>query len=119
LPEPALQRKVLVVEDNTDTADTLRLLLELWGYQVRVAFNGLDGLSMAQEWAPEVVLSDLGLPGVNGFVLARALRSFGMRLIAITGYGSEAFRQLALESGFQEVLVKPANLNELARLLEG
>jgi CheY-like chemotaxis protein len=112
-----MSHRVLIVEDNTDVADTLRVLLELWGHEVRVAFNGLDGLTVAEEWKPDAVLCDLGLPGLNGFGVARALRASGARLIAITGYGSRGFRRIALASGFQEVLLKPADPNVLAGLL--
>jgi CheY-like chemotaxis protein len=110
-------RKVLVVEDNADAADSLCVLLEVWGHEVRVAFNGLDGLIAAQDFRPDVVLCDLGLPIVNGFAVAQALRSSGARLIAITGYGNAGFRRTALACGFEEVLVKPADPNTLARLV--
>jgi CheY-like chemotaxis protein len=109
--------KVLIVEDNTDTAEVLRILLGLWGNEVRVAFNGLDGVAMAQEWEPEVVLCDTGLPGLDGFGVARALRPSGVRLIAVTGYDGEGVRRMAFENGYQAVLVKPADPDELERLL--
>jgi CheY-like chemotaxis protein len=112
-----MPQKVLIVEDNLDTAESLRTLVELWGHEVRVAFNGLDGLAVAKEWQPDTVLCDIGLPGLDGFAVARSLQPSGTRLIAITGYGSASFRRTALASGFEEILVKPANPNALERLL--
>jgi CheY-like chemotaxis protein len=120
-PAPTLSatqpRKVLVVEDNTDAALSLEVLLTLWGHQVKVVFNGIDALVAAQQWKPNVVLCDIGLPGLNGFDVARALRSSGIRMIAITGYGSAGFQRTALACGYKAVLVKPADPHELARLL--
>jgi CheY-like chemotaxis protein len=83
LPEPpALQpashpHKVLIVEDNEDAALSLKVLLELWGHEVKVAFNGLDGLAMARDWEPDVVLCDIGLPGLTGFGVARGAAVHG------------------------------------------
>jgi DNA-binding response OmpR family regulator len=74
---------------------------------------------MAQDWRPDVVLSDIGLPGLDGFGVAEELRASGVRLIAITGYGSEDFRHRAYDSGYEEVLIKPANPDVLVRLLAG
>ena len=93
--------------------------MELWGHEVRVAFNGLTGVAVAQEWEPDVVLCDIGLPGLNGFGVARALRHSGARLVAITGYGSAGFRRVALASGYQAVLLCGNQLRlPLRRLLE-
>jgi CheY-like chemotaxis protein len=111
--------KVLVVEDYADAADALRLLLEVWGHQVKVAGNGLDALVVAQRWRPDVVLCDLGLPGLNGLGVARALRPCGARLLAITGQGGAGFWRAALACGYEAVLTKPADPEELARLLAG
>jgi CheY-like chemotaxis protein len=111
--------KVLVVEANEDAAESLRGLLDLLGHEVRVARTGLEGVAAARDWEPDVVLSDLGLPGLDGFGMARELRPTGVRLIAITGYGSTGFRRTAYASGYEEVLIKPANPNVLARLLGG
>ena len=69
-PPPRERRRILVVEDNRDAADTLRMLLEMSGHEVRVAYTGPDGVRMAEEWRPAVVLSDIGLPGLDGFGLA-------------------------------------------------
>ena len=123
-PRPSKeQRRILVVEDNRDAADTLRMLLELLGHEVRVAYTGPDGVRMAEEWRPAVVLSDIGLPGLDGFGVARALRgnpaTAQARLIAVTGYGSEDDRRLARESGFDHLLTKPADPGVLQQLLVG
>jgi CheY-like chemotaxis protein len=109
--------KVLIVEDNAHAAETLRILLELLGHEARVAFNGLDGVAVAQEWKPEVVLCDIGLPGLDGFGVARALQRTGARLIAVTGYGGDGVRRTAFESGYEALIVKPADPDVLARLL--
>jgi CheY-like chemotaxis protein len=112
-----MSRKVLIMEDNQDAAEVLRILMELWGHEGRVACNGLDGVKMAQEWKPDVVLCDSGLPGWSGFGVAQVLQPTGARLIAITGYGGIGIRRAALASGFEAVLVKPADPDELARFL--
>jgi CheY-like chemotaxis protein len=119
VPPATAPLKVLVVEDNEDAALSLQMLLELCGHRVQVAFNGLDALVVAQDFGPDVVLCDLGLPGLNGFGVAWTLRSCRARLIAITGYGSAGFQRTALASGFETVLVKPADPNALAQLLAG
>ena len=115
-------RRVLVVEDNPDTARSLRLLLSLEGHQVRVALTGPDGVRAAREWGPEVVLCDIGLPGdMDGYAVARALRSepscASACLIALTGYGQEEDQRRAHEAGFDLHLTKPVNPDELQSVL--
>jgi len=114
-------RRVLVVEDNPDTARTLRLLLSLEGHEVRVAHTGPDGVQAAREFGPEVVLCDIGLPGLDGFGVASQLRegadTAGARLIALTGFSDDATRRRAAESGFDHFLTKPADPYLLLRLL--
>jgi CheY-like chemotaxis protein len=111
-------RRILVVEDNQDSADTLNLLLELRGHNVRVARTGAEGLRMAHEWKPDIVLADLGLPILDGFSLAKRLRPTGVRMIAITGYGGDEFRREASACGFEQFLVKPPDLGQLMQLVE-
>jgi signal transduction histidine kinase len=120
--KPAARKlKVLVVEDNRDAADTLKLLLELRGQEVHVAYTGPEGLAQALAWGPDLVLCDLGLPGLDGFGLAVALRQHpvtaAVRLIAVTGYGSEEDRRRAAEAGFDQLLRKPVEPAELEQLL--
>ena len=114
--------RILVVEDNIDAADTLRDLLELFGHQVEVAYTGSQGLEAAQQFRPEVVLCDIGLPGMDGYTVARRLRqdpnTADSRLIALTGYGRDTDRQLAQEAGFDLHLVKPVAPDELRQRLE-
>jgi CheY-like chemotaxis protein len=125
LPTPATAAvstsplRVLVVEDNPDAAASLQMLLEMLGHEVQVARTGIEGVEMALDWEPDVVLCDIGLPGLDGFGVAEELRPTGVRLIAITGYGSEEFRRRAYASGFAEVLIKPADPNMVVRLLGG
>ena len=113
--------RVLVVEDNRDAADTLCLLLEMLGHDVQVAYNGPDGVRRATSWGPDVVLCDIGLPGIDGFEVARRLRrqpgTEQALLVAITGYGTEQDRRRGFEAGFDHYLVKPADPDELRRLL--
>jgi CheY-like chemotaxis protein len=113
---------VLIIEDNHDTAETLRTLLELAGHEVAVAYAGPIGVETARRVQPEVVLSDLGLPGMDGFAVARALRhdpaTAGARLIAVTGYGQEEDQRRARAAGFDQHLVKPVDPAELLRVVE-
>ena len=114
-------RRVLIVEDKRDTAESLQRFLELVGYDVRIAYSGLDGLHAAREWLPDCVLCDIGLPGLNGWEVAQALRqepaTAAIRLIAITGYGSEADKQRSHQAGFERHLVKPVDPADLLELL--
>ncbi len=125
-PAPPLQPaaeplRILVVEDNRDAADSLRLLLELLGHRVAVAYNGPEGVRRAREWRPDVVLCDIGLPGLDGYEVAGELRhdpaTAGARLIAITGYGQEEARRRTREAGFDHHLTKPVDPAVLQPLL--
>jgi PAS domain S-box-containing protein len=113
--------RVLVVEDNRDAADSLRMLLEAYGYRVEVAYSGPDGVRAAEEHRPDVVVCDIGLPGMDGYAVAGALRrnprTASSRLIALTGYGQEEDRRRAREAGFDEHLTKPADPAVLHALL--
>ncbi len=113
--------RVLVVEDNQDTADILKQLLVLLGYRTEVAYTGPSGLAVGRSLAPDVVLCDLGLPGMDGYALARALRSdpatAGAFLIAQTGYGHAEDRRRAREAGFDLHMTKPIDPTELERIL--
>jgi signal transduction histidine kinase/CheY-like chemotaxis protein len=125
IPHPRLFRRlrVLVVEDNRDAADSLRMLLELYGYEVEVAYTGPDGVRAAETYSPEVILCDIGLPGMDGYGVAAAVRRnptiASVRLIALTGYGQEQDQRRAREAGFDEYLTKPADPIALEALLSG
>jgi CheY-like chemotaxis protein len=113
--------RILVVEDNRDTAESLRLLLGLYGYDVAVAYSGPDGIRAAERYRPDVVLCDIGLPGLDGYGVARKLRgnpaTARARLIAVTAYGQDEDRRRSHEAGFEQHLVKPVDLNALLRVL--
>jgi signal transduction histidine kinase len=115
------RKRVLVVEDNKDAADSLRMLLELRGYEVAVAATGTEGVRLGREWGPQVVLCDIGLPELDGYGVARQLRADPATartcLIAVTGYGQEEDRRRSREAGFDHHLVKPADPAVLERLL--
>jgi CheY-like chemotaxis protein len=104
---------ILVVEDNHDSADSLRMLLRLLGYEVSVAYSGPEGLQAARARRPDVIVCDIGLPGMDGFALAEALRNdpetADARLIAVTGYGQDADKERALQAGFNGHLTKPVD----------
>jgi CheY-like chemotaxis protein len=115
--------RVLVIEDNPDAAETLGDLLALFGHQAEIARTGADGVDVARRHPPDVVLCDIGLPEMDGYAVARELRADPMtapiRLVALTGYGREADRDLAAAAGFDIHLVKPVGPEVLKLLLEG
>jgi PAS domain S-box-containing protein len=124
-PQPVSEaspvRRVLLVEDNEDTREVLSELLEMWGHRVEVAEDGFKGVELFRSLRPHVALVDLGLPGMDGFQVARRIReSEGGRdvfLVALTGYSGE-HRTQAVEAGFNLHMVKPVKPDELERLLE-
>lgn len=113
--------RVLIIEDNRDTARTMRALLRRGGHEVAVAHDGPQGVRAAQDALPDVVLCDLGLPGLDGFEVARTLRgdpaTARAHLIAITGYGRDEDRRRCREVGFDLHLTKPVDPTELQRIL--
>jgi CheY-like chemotaxis protein len=119
---PAKALRVLVVEDNRDSAETLAKLIELSGYSVSVAYTAMDGLEIAKRARPDVILCDIGLPDSDGFALAEALQANPLtapaRLIAITAYGQEADRERSRHAGFELHLVKPVSAAALLQVLE-
>lgn len=116
-------RRVLVIEDNLDAAESLRLVLELEGHEVAVAHSGEEALTRAAELAPEIVLCDLGLPaGMSGLDVARALRASHrgpMQLVALTGHaGAEVLREVR-DAGFDKHVLKPIDPKALYKLVAG
>jgi CheY-like chemotaxis protein len=122
-PQPAGTR-VLVVDDNVDLVMVLASALKEMGYSVQSAYTGPDALKLAQRWRPDVVLLDIGLPGLDGYEVAKRLRgdpALGngpkMRLIALTGYSRPADFARASEAGFDAHLVKPYDFEELKKVM--
>ncbi|MFZ6655795.1 ATP-binding protein [Undibacterium sp. TJN19] len=116
-----LSRKILVIDDNHDTAETMTDMLMLLGYDSRCAFDGKSGLLIAAEFKPSVILLDIGLPDMNGYEIARRVRAEpwgkSVYLIAATGWGQNADRQHALDAGFDSHLTKPVDLQQLQTLI--
>ena len=119
---PRLERlSILVIEDNADTRDVLKLMLEVEGASVETAENGEQGLRAAERLRPDIVLCDIGLPDIDGFEVARRIRARTdlavSRLIALTGYGQAEDMRQAIKAGFDAHLTKPVNLDQLMALL--
>jgi PAS domain S-box-containing protein len=114
-------RRVVIVEDSIDAAESMRELLELKGFAVAVARTGPEGVELCRRLRPDGVLCDLGLPGLSGFDVARALRANPATacatLVAVSGYAQDEDRRRASEAGFDALLPKPADVDDLARLL--
>jgi CheY-like chemotaxis protein len=110
--------RILVVDDNRDAADSLCLLLRMWGFDVRVAYDGQEALSAAHDYRPDCLLSDIGLPGIDGYHLAEHVRRAealkGVTLVAITAYSDEARAKAA---GFDHHFVKPADPQAVEEML--
>jgi CheY-like chemotaxis protein len=115
-------KRVLLVDDNEDARELLAGLLAVQGYVVEVASDAPSALEVAGRWQPQVIVLDLGLPGIDGWELARRLRAMEalseIRIIALTGYGSERDRERSREAGIDEHLLKPIELAQLTRFFE-
>ncbi|HEY7870772.1 MAG TPA: response regulator, partial [Methylomirabilota bacterium] len=120
---PRARRRILVIEDNADAREMLRMLLTLAGHEVHEAADGPAGLVVARTVGPDVALIDVGLPALDGYEVARRLRAAeegkAMRLIAITGYGQADDRQRARQAGFDAHLTKPLSPDRLAAAMDG
>jgi signal transduction histidine kinase len=118
----ATRQRVLVVEDNVDSAETLQMLLTHLGHEVAVVNDGRAAVDAALAFRPSVILLDIGLPGVDGFHLARKLRSLpetsGARLIAVSGYGQDRDREMSQAAGFDLHLVKPVDPQRLTAAID-
>jgi CheY-like chemotaxis protein len=121
--EPRISRRVLVVDDNTDNAELLKILLEEEGHETFMAHDGVEGLAAAERLRPDVVLMDLGLPRIDGFDACRRIReqSWGKQIlmIAITGWGQDVDRRKSQEAGFDHHLVKPVEASDISALMSG
>lgn len=115
-------QRILVVDDNRDFATSLATILRAMGHQVHVEHNGLDGLRVGETFQPALAFLDLGLPGITGYELAQGLRTQpgnqGLFLVAVTGWGQESNKQLAIEAGFDHYIVKPLDPRQIDRLLQ-
>ncbi|MBA4018237.1 MAG: hypothetical protein C0483_13785 [Pirellula sp.] len=121
---PVVERpslRVIIVEDNRDAAETLRILLETLGHRAATAYEGRGGIELARSFRADAIICDIGLPEMDGFHVARAVRETpelaDVRLIALTGYGRDADIRRALESGFDAHLTKPADASQLLHVL--
>jgi PAS domain S-box-containing protein len=115
------RRRILVVDDNVDAAQTLELLLRTLGHDTRIAYDGANALQSAEDFHPDVVLLDIGMPGIDGYEVARRLRAICSpppQIIAITGWGQEADRERSREAGFDVHLVKPIDPRELLQAMD-
>jgi PAS domain S-box-containing protein len=121
LPPPAGQHMILVIEDNPDLRDGLKTLLEMFGHDVVVADEGSSGVELVRIHRPSLVLCDIGLPGMNGYEVAHAIRNDPalrkVHLVALSGYARPEDRQLSIEAGFNEHISKPPSVERLKRLL--
>ncbi len=120
-PEAPSMRRVLVADPCADTVESTTWLLRLWGHDVRGAESGPEVLEVARSYQPDAVLMEIGLPGMDGYEVARRLRRQEelphLLLVAITGYGNERYRRRAWDAGFDHFLVKPADPEVVRELL--
>jgi two-component system OmpR family response regulator len=119
--ESTQPRRVLLVDDSVDAAEAMSMLLETLGHEVRVVHDGPSALAIVDDFAPEVVILDIGLPGMSGFDVARELRMRAATktalLIALTGYGADSDKQEARDAGFDHHLVKPVSFTAIETVI--
>lgn len=117
-----MKRRLLVVDDNKDAAESMSMLLEMWGHEVAFAYDGPSAIETAEQWRPEAVFLDIGLPGMDGYQVAERLRALPQAkdavLIAITGYGQEDDRLRSQRAGIDYHLVKPVAPDALRNLID-
>ena len=122
MPAASHPLRVLIADDCKDAAQSLEILLCLWGHEVRMAHDGLTALQVADSYQPHVILLDIAMPRMNGYEVARRLRQTpgmeSVRLVAVSGYGQERDVRRAWEAGFDHHLLKPYDPEQLRRLLE-
>jgi CheY-like chemotaxis protein len=111
----------LIVDDNPDSAASLGMLLKITGHKTQIAYDGLEAVAAAEQFAPEIVLLDIGLPKLNGYEACRRIRQepWGreMTLVALTGWGQESDLKRSREAGFDHHLVKPVDFAKLTKVL--
>lgn len=116
------RRRIMVIDDNKDAAESMSMLFELWGHEVKCAYDGRTALEAAAQYCPDAVFLDIGLPGMDGYEIAERLReqpqSAQTVLVAITGYGQDEDRRRSREAGIDHHLVKPVAPETLQKLLE-
>ena len=122
-PEPhQSRRRLMVIDDNKDAAESMSMLFELWGHEVICAYDGRAALETAAKYRPDAVFLDIGLPGMDGYEIAERLRelpeSARTVLVAITGYGQDEDRRRSREAGIDHHLVKPVSPETLHKLLD-
>jgi CheY-like chemotaxis protein len=119
---PSRPRRILVVDDHVDAAESMAAMLQLQGHEVVVAHSGLKTLEVVESFEPDVVLLDIGLPGINGYEVARRLRATALGknllIIAMTGWGAEDDRKRSRDAGFNHHLTKPVEPESLIRLIQ-
>jgi CheY-like chemotaxis protein len=119
---PAAPHRVLLVDDNPDSTEPLSLLLQTRGHDTRVSCDGEEAIALADDFRPDCVVLDLGLPRMDGYEIARRLRArpYGAELVlvALTGWAGKDVRAKAAEAGFDYHLVKPVNWEELEKIVE-
>lgn len=118
--KPVCGKRILLVDDNPDVADSMAMLLKLFGHEIIIAYDGREAVSIALREQPDVVLLDIGLPYLNGYEACRAMRKAGLTramIVALTGYGQEEDRKKAQEAGFNQHLAKPVDVDVLEELL--
>jgi len=120
-PRPAPRRRVLVADDNEDSAETMAMLLQALGHEVCIAHDGAQALEQARAFRPDVALLDIGMPRVDGYEAARRLRAEewgrALVLVALTGWGQDEDRRRSEEAGFDRHLIKPVDIDALQEVL--
>jgi CheY-like chemotaxis protein len=120
---PASGKQVMIVDDNRDAADSLQMLFEVYGYRAACAYDGASALAAVRAATPDIVVMDLGMPGMDGYQTARAMRALpggdAIVLIALTGWGHEDAREKTAGAGFDHHIVKPVNFETLRSWLNG
>jgi len=116
------KRRILVVDDNRDAAETLSMFLRLKGNEVQVRYDGYVGLELAESFLPDIVVLDIGMPGLDGYQACKLIRDsvWGgtMKIIALTGYGQEEDIRKSMEAGFDVHLIKPVDIKLLMSIID-